>query len=199
MDSEERIASLLAAGKLGDAATLSVERFGPEVLGFLVTLLRDEDDASEAFAQTCEDLWRGLARFERRSSLRTWFYTLARNAASRLRRSPERRAERRVALTQVTGVAERVRSQTLPHLRTDVKDRFAALRNALEEDDRALLVLRVDRGMSWADIARVYSGSDASDETLARAGARLRKRFQLVKEEIRTRARQAGLLSDEEP
>jgi RNA polymerase sigma-70 factor (ECF subfamily) len=197
MELEERIAGLLEVGDLRAAATAAVEGYGPEVLGFLVTFFRNEDDASEAFAQACEDLWTGLGRFERRSSLRTWFYTLARHAASRLRRSPERRCGRHVSLTDVTDVAERVRSQTLPHLRTDVKDRFASIRNALEEDDRALLVLRVDRSMSWNDIARVYSADDTSDETLSRVGTRLRKRLQLVKEEIRTRAREAGLLPDE--
>jgi RNA polymerase sigma-70 factor, ECF subfamily len=199
MELEERISGLLAAGDLRAAATVSVESYGPEVLGFLVTLLRDEDDASEAFAQACEDLWTGLGRFERRCPLRTWFYTLARHAASRLRRSPQRRAARRVTLTEASGIAERVRSQTLPHLRTDVKARFASIRDALQEDDRALLVLRIDRGLRWNDIARVYSDDDASDEDLARVGARLRKRFQLVKEEVRKRAREAGLLPDEEP
>jgi RNA polymerase sigma-70 factor (ECF subfamily) len=198
MQLEERIAGLLAVGDLRAAATAAVEGYGPEVLGFLVTFFRNEDDASEAFAQACEDLWTGLGGFERRSSLRTWFYTLARHAASRLRRSPERRSGRHVSLTDVTDIAERVRSQTLPHLRTDVKDRFASIRNALDDDDRALLVLRVDRSMSWNDIARVYSANDTSDETLSRVGTRLRKRFQLVKEEIRTRAREAGLLPDDE-
>jgi len=199
MDLEEQIAALLGAGDLRAAATLCVEAYGPEVLGFLVTLLRSEDDASEAFAQACEDLWRGLARFERRCPLRTWFYTLARHSASRLRRSPQRRPGRRVTLEEASEVAERVRSRTLPHLRTDVKDRFATIRDALEEDDRALLVLRVDRGLSWNDIARVYSEDGASDPTLARVAARLRKRFQSVKDEIRSRARQAGLWPDEEP
>jgi RNA polymerase sigma-70 factor (ECF subfamily) len=199
MNLEERIGALLAAGDLRAAATASVEGYGPEVLGFLVTLLRDDDHASEVFSQACEDLWNGLGRFERRSSLRTWFYALARHAASRFRRSPARAAGRHVPLTGAGEVAERVRSQTLPHLRTDVKDGFAAIRNALEEDDRTLLVLRVDRGMGWTDIARVHSVDDASDEQLARVGARLRKRFQHLKEEIRARAREAGLLTDDDP
>jgi RNA polymerase sigma-70 factor (ECF subfamily) len=199
MGLEERIASLLVAGDLRAAATASVEGYGSEVLGFLVTFLRDEDDACDAFAQACEDLWRGLDHFERRSSLRTWFYALARHAAARLRRAPERRPERRAPLSELTEVADRLRSRTLPHLRTDVKDRFAAIRNALEKDDRALLVLRVDRGMSWDQIARIYAEDDLSEAALARIGARLRKRFQLVKDEIRTRAREAGLLPEEEP
>jgi RNA polymerase sigma-70 factor (ECF subfamily) len=199
MDLEGRIAGLLAAADLRGAATLSIEGYGPEVLGFLVVLLRNEDDASEVFALATEDLWAGLGRFEGRCSLRTWFYTLARNAASRLRRSAERRAAgRKVSLEFVADLAERVRSQTLPHLRTDVKDRVASIRDSLPEDDRALLVLRVDRDMSWTDVARIYAEDDASEEELARVAARLRKRFQSIKEEIRRRARQSGLLPDDE-
>jgi RNA polymerase sigma-70 factor, ECF subfamily len=198
VDPEADIRDARQAGDLAGAATRAIETYGPEVLGFLVTSLRDEDAASEVFSQTCEDLWTGIKRFEGRSSFRTWFYVLARHAASRFRRAPHRRG-RHAGVSALTGAAERVRSQTLPHLRTEVKDHVAAIRESLPEEDRALLVLRVDRAMSWNDIARVFSPEDDSVETVARVAARLRKRFQLLKDEIRARAREAGLLQDQEP
>jgi len=198
MEVEKQVDHLLQEGNLRAAAVLAVEAYGPELLGFLVTFMHDQNDANEVFSQACEDLWSGLARFDGRSSLRTWFYVLARHAASRFRRSPHRDPRRRVPLSQMADLAEQVRSRTLPHLRTGVKDRFASIRDALGEDDRALLVLRVDRDMSWNDIARIFSADDNSDETLARVAAKMRKRFQFVKEEIRRRAQEAGLLSDEE-
>jgi RNA polymerase sigma-70 factor (ECF subfamily) len=195
---EGRIRGLLEARDFRAAATASVEGYGPEVLGFLVTLLRSEHDATEVFSQTCEDLWSGLPRFEGRSSLRTWFYVLARHAAARFGRSPHRRPGRNVRVSDVEDLAEAVRSRTLPHLRTEVKNRFAAIRDSLPEEDRALLVLRVDRNMSWSEIALVLCPEDDSSEAIARAAARLRKRFQLVKEDIRARARTAGLLPEDE-
>jgi RNA polymerase sigma-70 factor (ECF subfamily) len=198
-DLEDHIRDLREAGDMNAAATRTIEGYGPEVLGFLVTFLRDEADASDVFAQACEDLWNGLARFEGRSSMRTWFYTLARHAAARFRRSPHRRPGRHLGISQAGEAAARVRTGTLPHLRTEVKDRFAAIRDALDPEDRALLVLRVDRGLSWNDIARVLAPEESTtDAALGRAAARLRKRFQLVKEEIRARAEQSGLLSEEE-
>jgi RNA polymerase sigma-70 factor (ECF subfamily) len=122
---------------------------------------------------------------------------LARHAASRYRRAPHRRAERRAQLSEADGIAERVRTRTLQHLRTEVKDQFALIRDALEPEDRALLVLRVDRKLAWNDIARVLcEESLATGEDLARASARLRKRFELVKHEIRERAQRAGLIRD---
>jgi RNA polymerase sigma-70 factor (ECF subfamily) len=192
------IDDLLRSGDLRAAVAASVEAYGSEILGFLVTFLRDEHDASEAFSQACEDLWTGIARFEGRASLRTWFYVLARHAAARLRRSPHRLRDRLLTPGEIGNVVEQVRSRTLPHLRTSVKDRFAVIRDSLDEDDRALLVLRVDREMSWEDIARVFAAEGASDQDRTRECARLRKRFQLVKEEIRNRAREAGLLPEKE-
>jgi RNA polymerase sigma-70 factor (ECF subfamily) len=192
MEPEERIADLRERGDLHAAAGLAVEAFGPEVLGFLVTVLRNESDANEVFSQACEDLWRHMGRFDGRCTMRAWLYKLARSASSRFRRAPHRR--RVVPLSGVAEVVARVRSETLPHLRTSVKDRFAMIRDSLEEDDRALLILRIDRQLSWRDIARSFSLNDESDESLHRLEARLRQRFQRVKEEVRKRAHEAGLL-----
>src|SRR5439155_9090313 len=117
--------------------------------------------------------------------------------AARTRRAPHRRPERQIPLSQASEAAAKVRSRTAPHLRTEVKDAFAAIRNSLEPDDRALLVLRVDRTMGWNDIARVIYAEEAerSNADLARLAARLRKRFQLVKDDVRDKARAAGILT----
>jgi RNA polymerase sigma-70 factor (ECF subfamily) len=194
MDVEAEITRLRAAGQLKEVATLAIESYGPEVLSFLEMMLRDHANSADAFAQACEDLWKGLPRFEGRASMKTWFYTLARHAASRLRRTA--RPGRFATLSEITDVAERVRSRTRPHLQTEVKVGFAAIRAALDEADQILLVLRVDRAMSWNDVARVMADvGDDSDESIARAAARLRKRFQTVKESIRERAVAAGLIA----
>jgi len=50
-----------------------------------------------------------------------------------------------------------------------------------------LLVLRVDKGLAWNDLARVMYAEDGpllDDEGLKREAARLRKRFQHVKERL---------------
>jgi RNA polymerase sigma-70 factor, ECF subfamily len=194
VDLELELTRRLASGQLKETASLAIESYGPEVLNFLEAMLRDHADSGDAFAQACEDLWRGLPRFERRSSLKTWFYTLARHAALRLRRSS--RHHRQAALSEITDMAERIRSGTRPHLQTEVKTGLAAIRAALDEDDRMLLVLRVDRGMSWNDVARVMAsdGDGDGDTQLGRVAARLRKRFQAVKQTIRERALASGLI-----
>ncbi len=193
------VASLPGGGSGGDrrgAAQACVETYGAEVLGYLVRALGNEDDASEAFSQACEDLWLHFDRFEGSCSVRTWFYTLARHAACRLLRAP-RRTHRHLDESVLADRVEAVRSSTLPYLRTTLRDGIRAIRDTLSMEDRTLLVLRVDRGMSWAEVARVFGGIDADPATLAALQVRLRKRFQLVKEQIRRRAEEARLVPTE--
>jgi RNA polymerase sigma-70 factor, ECF subfamily len=181
------------------AATRAIQGYGPELLGFLAARLRDRGAGGEAFSLFCEDLWRGLPGFAWRSSLRAWAYALARHAADRHADAAQRRDRRQVPLSQapaVAAMAARVRTETL--VRTDVRDRAQALRDALEPADRTLLVLRVDKDLSWLEIAAImtYDGTTPDDASLAREAARLRKRFQLVKERLRRLALEAGLLEE---
>lgn len=191
---EGELAALIRDKQLDRAATQALEAYGAELYGFLVSLLGNEADAADVFSQVGEDLWRGLPSFGLGCSVRTWLYVLARHAAARFRRSPW---HRRVGESRLDGIVERARTQTQPWLRTDVKDRFRALRDALDPDDRSLLVLRVDRGLAWEEVARVMLGVEAADAAvLGRETDRLRKRYQLLKDELRKRAREAGLADE---
>ena len=194
---ERELEELIDAREFERAATAALRCYGPELYGFLMNLMGGEADAAEVFSQTGEDLWRGLPSFGRRCSVRTWMYLLARHAAARFRRSPWNRGGRTSDERLDAAVADS-RSRTSPWLRTDVKDKWRALRETLDPDDRALLVLRVDRGMGWNEVARVMlDREDAGDAEVAREAARLRKRFQLLKRDLRKRAREAGLIEED--
>jgi len=195
---ERDVLSCIDARDLKAAATLIVRGYGPEILGFLAARLTDETASSEAFSMFMEDLWRGLPAFECRSSVRVWAYTIARHAAIRLNAAPHRRPKRNVPLSApgaLSKLAERVRTDTAPFLRTEFKDRVAKLRSQLSEEDRTLLVLRVDRALEWTDVARVFLPPDPppSSRALTSEAAKLRKRFQLVKAKIRRMAAESGL------
>lgn len=183
---EQSLSVLCARGELRAAATAIVERYGAEIVGFLVAVLRDRQAAAEVFAQLGLDLWSGLASFRGESSYRTWAYTLARNAAHRYRRDPLRR--RGAPLSDCPELAEmerRVRTATLTYLRTEVKDEVSRLREMLDAEDQTLLILRVDRAMSWGDIAAVMLGASSDADERARGAATLRKRFERVKDRLR--------------
>jgi RNA polymerase sigma-70 factor (ECF subfamily) len=191
---EVELQALAQRGMYDAAATHAIEAYGPELLGFLTNLMGSQSDATEVFSQAAEDMWRGLPTFGFRCSMRTWLYVIARHAAARFRRTPWHRAECQASQEALEAVVARTRTATLPWLKTDVKDRWRSLRDSLEPDDRTLLVLRVDRRMEWKEIARIVLGDASPDmATLTRESDRLKKRFQLLKEDLRRRARAAGL------
>ena len=86
---ERTIAEHLDAADLRAAAEEAVRGYGGEIAGYLLALLREESAADEVFARVCEKLWRGLPGFRRQSSLRTWLYRLAWNAARDYRKERE--------------------------------------------------------------------------------------------------------------
>jgi len=190
-------------GDVDGAATAAIRGYGPAIFSLLASLHRSEQEASEVFSLFTEGLWRGLGTFAWQSSLRTWLYAIAHKASLRYRRDARRHEARFTAVpegSELSQLAEQIRSETLPFLRTKAKSRIAQLRDALPPDDQMLLVLRIDRGLSWNDLATVLRGEDEEPlegDALKREAARLRKRFQLVKDELRERGREEGLLDSD--
>jgi RNA polymerase sigma-70 factor (ECF subfamily) len=187
---EQEIRTLAESSGAAPAATRAIEGYGGELLGYLFALARTPDDAEEMFAELCEKLWRALPQFRWDSSFRTWAYAIARNLVREAYRQGHRRHV--VALADAPEVAERaaaVRTTTVAYMRSDMKRRLEMLREALDEDDRTLLVLRVDRRMAWRDIARVMSDApiEGQLEDLDKLAATLRKRFERVKERLRSK------------
>lgn len=198
---ERDIRDRLAQGDHAGAATLAVRGYGAEIFGFLYAFHRDEEDAAEVFSGFTERLWRDLGRFRGDSSFRTWAYALARHASLNYRRDVLRRARRQQALPDDSGllaVADAVRTATVTYLQTERRSRFAALRESLPREDQELLILRVDRGLEWNELASVLHADDAplAGEALRRAAARLRKRFQLLKARLHELGRRAGVVDE---
>lgn len=181
---EERIGEALDAGDVAAAATLGVRGYGPQILGYLTAILREKDLAEDAFSVFTEDLWKGLEGFRRGSSFRTWAYKLAYHAALRVLRDPHHRRGVTLPTSLASGLAADVRTETPLHLRTDVKTSVQQLRELLSPEEQTLLVLRIDRGLDWREVADVM---DAEEPTV-------RKRFERLREKLRKLAREHGLL-----
>ena len=188
---DDRIRELLDRGRIEDATTLSLRVLGPEILGFLSGVLND-DDGDEVFSAFSECLWRSLERFEWRCTLRTWAYMIARHEISKFRRGERRHVEGRVPLSELQDIVEAVR-KTRTTLAAERRRTLARLRDELSIEDRMLLILRVDRGLAFDDIARAFAddAETLGNDEVRRESARLRKRFQLVKRRLMARAREA--------
>jgi RNA polymerase sigma-70 factor (ECF subfamily) len=195
-DDERDLRSAWEAGDFQAVAKLTLERYGPEILGVLAARLSSISDAAEVFSVFAEDLWRGIPGFQWRCRLRAWAHRIARNAATRWGTAGDRRPERNVPLehSSVLEIADQVRSSTLVYLRTDMKSEVRRLREELSELDQTLIILRIDKQMEWHDIAAAVADDDLIGDELRREAARLRKRFQLATDKLRELARERGIL-----
>jgi RNA polymerase sigma-70 factor (ECF subfamily) len=197
---EQRIGRHHERGEIKEAAAAAIEAFGPEILGFLVAVARDERLAGESFSQFCQDLWTDMPAFRGETSFRTWAYRLARNAWLRLLREP--RLQKTVTHSDsphISNVERRVKTLSLPHLESEAERQVSKLRKSLDPEDHALLILHIDRQMSWSEIGQVMiSAEEASDQgAVERRAAALRERFDQVTENLKKQARKHKLLADE--
>jgi RNA polymerase sigma-70 factor (ECF subfamily) len=188
---DSQIRALLDAADLRAATTLALRELGPELLGFLSGVLGN-DDGDEAFSRLSVRLWQSLKGFEGRCSLRTWSYVLARQEIGRFRRDARKHVDGRVRISELEDALAEVRTRTRSTLAAARRHTFRKLRDELPIEDRTLLILRVDRGLKWDEIALAFAPDpeQSREEDRKREAARLRKRFQLIKDRLVTRARE---------
>jgi len=181
---ETELRALIEAGDIDGATTLALEAYGSELVGWLTSTL-GEADAHDAFSILGEELWKSLPRFDGRCSLRTWCYMLARAATSRVRGKPARKHEQLVS--QIPSVAHAVTKVWSTTVRAAARERdvYARIRDELDDEDRTLLVLRVDKDLAWREIAIVLLGAEPDEDEVTRKAASLRKQFERVKERLK--------------
>ncbi|HKZ15349.1 MAG TPA: sigma-70 family RNA polymerase sigma factor [Solirubrobacterales bacterium] len=84
---------ILAAARRGDERAFAdlVEPYRSPLQAHCYRMLGSRTDAEEALQETMLGAWRGIGRFEGRSSLRSWLYTIATNTCLRaIERRPKR-------------------------------------------------------------------------------------------------------------
>jgi RNA polymerase sigma-70 factor (ECF subfamily) len=190
MTLEAQVQGLLQAGDQRAAASAVIGALGPAILRYLRSMLRAEDDAADALSQWAENVWHGLPAFRFGASLKTWCYRLAWNAAQNLRNEAWRRHGQRLATEQASLLAQSVRTRSVIVVERQ-RQALDELRAALDDEDRSLLVLRLDQELSWEEVAAVMAGEGDPVEP-----GTLMKRFERVKARLGKLARERGLLGD---
>ena len=194
---------LLESARSGDEGAFErlVEPHRSELHAHCYRMLGSVYDAEDALQEALLRAWRGLARFEGRSSLRSWLYTIATNACLT---AIERRPKRVLPIDygpaadphQGPGepVVESVWVEPYPDERLGVEDGFSApdaryeMRESVElafiaalqhlpANQRAVLILREVLGFSAKEAAEMLETTVASvNSALQRARAAVDER-----------------------
>jgi RNA polymerase sigma-70 factor, ECF subfamily len=187
---------LLEAARHGDQDAFArlVEPYRSQLRAHCYRMLGSLPDADDALQETLLRAWRGLARFEGRSSLRSWLYTIATNASLRAIEKRPRRvlpADYSPAVDPhdhpAQALAEPIWLDPFPDAelglesdllgpdaryeqRESVELAFTAALQYLPARQRAVLVLREVLGFSARETAKVLGTSSVSvDSALQRA------------------------------
>jgi RNA polymerase sigma-70 factor, ECF subfamily len=194
--------TLLAAARAGDEGAFEqlVEPHRAELHAHCYRMLASVQDAEDALQEALLGAWRGLPRFEGRSSLRSWLYKVATNACLKL---VERRP--RLVLPIDYGPAadphDGLGEPLLEHLwvepypdagvayeqRESVELAFIAALQFLPARQRAVLILSDVLGFSGAEVA------DALETTPASVYSALQRAHKTVDERLPRRSQQATL------
>ena len=192
---ETELSRVFLAGDHTETLRRLIDGYGPEILGYLSRTMNDEQAADDVFSDFCEDLCRSIGRFERRSLFRTWAYRLATSARARFWEDPYRRRGERLVSEEIGKIEQQVRTETHAWMRTEVKTRFAELRRFLDAEEQTLLTLRIDKDLSWEEIAEVMTpaAETVDDRVIRKRASSLRQRFKRLKDKIRRLADEHGI------
>ncbi len=188
---EADVRALLAGGDDAGAAAAAIRFHGDEVFGFLLGALDSAGAAAEAYAGFGARVRREIGLFGWRCSLRTWVYSVSRRElAEHARRPPGTAARSSLAPVILAGP-----TATLPARSTGTAAVIAALRGRLPPEDRALLILRIDRELSFPELAVTSLGEAAPPGHLLREAERIRAQLQRIRDDLARAAVEHQLLA----
>jgi RNA polymerase sigma-70 factor (ECF subfamily) len=170
-----------------------------ELTGYCYRMLGSSFEAEDAVQETMVRAWKGIDRFEGRSSLRSWLYRIATNVCLDMLRGPQRRARPMdlgpsstadsftgIASPESTWVQPMADDRVVPEdadpaeaaaLRDTIRLAFVATLQHLPARQRAVLILREVLRWPAADVAELLATSVASvNSALQRARATLAER-----------------------
>ena len=176
---------LVQASASGDSKAFHalVDRYAPELTRLARSLSRTRSDAEDVVQETFVGAFKGVSRFDGRSSVRTWLSRiLVRQAAKAWNRSSRHRST--VSLDnpeRAAGNWQRPDGRSGSVSTTSSVDRRIDLHEILQtlgEDHRQVILMREIDGLSYAEIAEALGVPQGTVESrLHRARGELREKL----------------------
>jgi len=191
---EQVIRAAVARGEIDAAAAAAIALYGAEIFGFLIGVLDHVGAAHDAYATFSARLSGHLARATWTCSLRVMMYVIACRTLARHTRGGAAAENDAPAAPDGASLVAPTPLVADRFQRIDSMTGISALRRNLSQGERELLVLRVDRGLGWSDIAIISLGESAAPIDIQRESKRLEKRFRTIREQLARSAIELGLL-----
>lgn len=168
-------ADLLARGDRKGAIASLMDLHGAAVFGFCVRALRDRAQAEDVLQQVFLEAYRDIARFEGRSSLRTWLLRIASHRCHDAIRSRNRR-ERMVDGDEDVERADPAAPVAQRLERSELVAALEACLGELSDEVRMTVLLRFQSELTYDEMsASLGARSDALQARVARALPALRR------------------------
>lgn len=173
---------LVAAAVRGDASAFHelVDRYTPHLFRVASMLSRNAADAEDIVQETFAGAFAGLARFDGRSSLKTWLSRICSRQAARVwHKSRGSRRSTSLEETAELGISDSGLSVGSTTAVVDQKIDVAAVLQTLSAEHREVLTLREMQGLSYAEIAEELNVPQGTVESrIHRARAEVRRRLE---------------------
>jgi RNA polymerase sigma-70 factor (ECF subfamily) len=171
---EELAAEAAREDSDGPAFTALVNRHSERVWRICYRLMGNEADASDAAQEVFVGLFQGRGTFAGKSKFATWLHAIALRTCLKLRRARGRRRK------YETAIAERSRYES-HESRSEAAGQaldLAQMLETLDEEDRALLLLKYSEGYSYEELADLFHLSESACKMrISRTREELQRRF----------------------
>lgn len=174
-----------AAAGSAEAFEQLVLKYQTAVYNLCLRMTGDPEDAADMTQESFLKAWRNLESFQGNSAFSTWLYRLASNTCLDHLRSVKRRPQLSLVMEDEDGEAQALDvpdSAPTPEeqvIALDEQSRLNEALQALEEDQRQILILRAVNGLSYTEIAEALQLKEGTVKSrLARARDQLRKKLQ---------------------
>jgi RNA polymerase sigma factor (sigma-70 family) len=154
-DPERAALAALDRGSLDDALVVLMREYGTAVYRYCRQMVTDDDLAQEVQQMTFVQAHEGLARFGRRSSLKSWLFGIARHRCLDILKMHRRRHKRFGPIEEAPDLPEPVSSVEDRLSERSVARVLESCLRGLAPRVRTAVLLRYQQGLSYPEIARL--------------------------------------------